>query len=258
MMANVRRRATSRSSSLTRRLIDFRLKIRVHYSSKVRCSPSFATSSASPVARRQPRSSACATINRSKGSRVHPTSHCLREPVRCRWIIQEPARIADQLLNAVSGAQPKSARLDEDLQFQETGGRRIQRDVFLQSLRPAIPLMKPDERIGIQQDHLAGRPPLNSRPAALHSHVHCPFAMSGSTDSIIFCRPARRGLSSGRITNRYASPLYHRRLTLFGGVEQIREPRPCFGHGIPFHMSIVHPAWAFCRPGAGVGDGHRD
>ncbi len=131
-----------------------------------------------------------------------PDSYCLREPVRCRWIIQEPARIADQLLNAVSGAQPKSARLDEDLQFQETGGRRIQRDVFLQSLRPAIPLMKPDERIGIQQDHLAGRPPLNSRPAALHSHVHCPFAMSGSRDSIIFCRPARRGLSSGRITNR--------------------------------------------------------
>lgn len=62
--------------------------------------------------------------------------------------------------------------------------------------------MKPDECIGIEQNHLRGRPPLNSNPAPVHSHVHCPAATSGSINSIIFCRPPRRRLSSGRITNR--------------------------------------------------------
>ena len=49
---------------------------------------------------------------------------------------------------------------------------------------------------------MLARPPLNSSPSAVQSHVHCPRATSGSTDSIIFCRPPRRGLPSGRITNR--------------------------------------------------------
>ena len=44
----------------------------------------------------------------------------LRKPVRRGWIIQKPTRIADELVDTVSGTQPQSTRLDEDLQFQET------------------------------------------------------------------------------------------------------------------------------------------
>ena len=97
-----------------------RLKVWRSRNSSVRWPPSLVTMSASPVASRHPRSSAWATIKRSKGSRVQPTATACENQSAAGGSSRSHRASPTELVDTVSRTQPQPAGLDErDLHFHQ-------------------------------------------------------------------------------------------------------------------------------------------
>src|SRR5688572_16312913 len=103
------------------------------------------------------------------------------EPWRGRRIVQHP-----EALTACEGchgrvAEADPAGFDQELQLEEADGRDIEPPgAGGERARPSMPLIKPDERVRVEQNHERGRL-LNLMPPAVHCQSQTPAATAGSS-----------------------------------------------------------------------------
>jgi hypothetical protein len=111
---------------------------------------------ASPVASRQPRRRAWATMSRSKGSRVHPRSSASSN-------------------HAAAGGSSSNQR---------GSSARSATDRSRSRTRPRVVPFDPNHGVAIEQYHDRRRRGRNRTPRGVRSHVHSPRSTAGSRISI--------------------------------------------------------------------------